>query len=216
MSTEMDREGDFQIAIKEYGVKKYDSGATAISVVASVLAQWNPETSQWDDWTGYDVEVHGYLIIIKKDGKLNAGQVEALCKHAGWNASLTAVAEGSWKPTPCQASVEANTYNDTTTYRIGFINAFDRIPGGVGGLSPDEAKALDNQYGAALRAVAGSSLHGTTKPAGRPPAPSRKNVEQHPYPDTNALDDANAALAEEGAKNRRGGEPVDEPDFVKN
>lgn len=216
MAVDLDREGNFQIAITEYAVKAYDSGAKAIAVTANVLSQWNAETGQWDDWSGYEPHVvHGYLIVIKKDGKPNNGQVEALCKHAGWNASLSDVADGKWMPTPCQCSVEANTYNDTTTYRIGFINAFDRVPGGMGGLSVDEAKALDMQYGAALRAVAGSATHGTTKPAGKPPAPSRKNVEQHPYPDTNALDDVNAALQQEGAKARRGGE-VDEPDFVKN
>ena len=195
MSTEMDREGDFQIQIKESGVQKYDSGATAIAVVAKVLAQFNHETGEWEDWSQYDVDVRGYLNIIKKDGTVNTSQVEALCKYAGWNGSLAMIAEGDWKPTKCQCSVKENVYNYQTSYRIGFINAFDRVPGGLGTMKPEDAKALDTQFGAALRAVAGTATHGTTKPAGKPAAPpSRKGVKDHPYPDPNALDDANAAF----------------------
>jgi len=203
MGTELDREGDFQIQIKEYGVTKYDSGATAIAVVATVLAQWNPDTASWDDWTQYDVDVNGYLIVIKKDGTPNAGQVEALCKFAGWNASLAAVAEKTWTPAPCQCSVQMNEYKEQVTYRINFLNAFDRTPGGIGNMKPEDAKALDMQYGASLRALAGSATHGTTKPAGKPATPPRRSPgKPADYPDPNAHDAANAELQAAGADAR--------------
>lgn len=212
MSTEMDREGDFQIQIKEYGIQKYDSGATAIAVVADVLAQYNHETGEWDDWSGYDVIARGYLNIIKKDGTVNTSQVEALSKHCGWTGSLAMIAEGDWKPTPCQCSIQENTYKDQTSYRINFINAFDRVPGGIGTMKPEDAKALDMQFGGALRAAAGNANHGKTTPAGKPASPpSRKGVKDHPYPDPNALDDANAALQVAGQAARTGN--VDDKDI---
>jgi hypothetical protein len=216
MSTDIDREGDFQIQIREAGVQKYDSGATAIAVIANVLAQFNHETGEWDDWSQYDVVARGYLNIIKKDGTINKSQVESLCKHAGWNGSLAMIAEGEWKPTPCSCNIEANEYKDQVSYRIGFINAFDRVPGGLGTMKPEDAKSLDAQFGSAMRAIAGSATHGNTKPAGKPSSPpSRKGVKDHPYPDPNALDDANAALQAEGQKNRGTAEPADEPEFAK-
>ncbi len=155
------------------------------------------------------------MYVVKKDKTLNQGTVEALCKHAGWNASLQAIVDQTWKPTPCQCTVEANTYKDVTTWKIGFINQFDRTPGGVGNMSAEKAKAFDAQYGGQLRAVAGSTTHGTTKPQGRPAPPNRRNVGNDPYPDPNALDAANAELGAEGAKNRGTGEPADEPEFAK-
>lgn len=217
MGKPMDRDGIFQIAIREYGLTERDSGAVAISVIADVTAEWNAETGEWDDWTSYDMEVRGDLYIVKKDKSLNNSQIEALCRHAGWNADVNSITDLSWVPTPCQCTVEADVYKEQTRYKIGFLNALDRVPGGaVGNISPEKVKAIATQYGSQLRAIAGTTLHGTTKPAGKPPAPNRRVVDKSPYPDTNALDDANAALQEEGTKNRRGGEPIDEPDFVKN
>lgn len=220
MGTAIDRPGNFQCEFKEYGLTERESGAVAISVIAQITAQYNDESGEWDDWKEYDVEARGDLYIIKKDGGLNNSQVEALCKYAGWSGSLAAIRDRTWTPTPCQVSIEGDEYKGVTRYKIGFVNAFDRTPGGVGNITDDKVKALEVKFGASLRAVAGSATHGTTKPAGKPAAPPRRNADKQPFPDPNAtgdaepMGDANAALLEEAYKAKRGAGAVDEPEFV--
>lgn len=170
MPTPIDRTGDFRGQIVWSAVKKYDSGAVAIHVVARVDGAWNYDTEEWEDWREYDMEAEGFLFVIGKNGAPNQTQVEALCKHAGWNGSYAAIAREEWKPPACQFSIEENTYKDKTSYRIAWLNAYGATVGPKG-LSPDEAKALDTQFGASMRAIIGNAKRNGNPPTGKPKDP---------------------------------------------
>jgi hypothetical protein len=179
MPTDIDRVGDFQACIYEYGLQEYDSGAVAIAAKATISAMWNPDAESWDDWTSYDVEALGYLFIVKKDGTVNDKQVDALVNHCGWDGNIASIINATWQPTPCQVKIAPNTYNGETTYRISFLNAFDRVPGGsFGNVDVVKAKELEARHGAALRAIVGNAKRGTAPPNGksRPASPPKAHA----------------------------------------
>lgn len=174
---EVDREGNFQAEIIDYGLKDFESGSVAVSLRVKLTAEWNSETESWDDWTQYDMEAGGDIYIIKKDGKLNDGQVKNLSQYAGWDGSLTSITERTWQPTKCQVSIESDVYKNNTRHRIGFINEFGRKPGAkISTVDAVKAKELEARHGAALRAIVGNARrqNGSSPPASRPASPPPK------------------------------------------
>lgn len=175
MSQLVDREGDFQGVIYEYGLREFDSGTVAISIRARLDAMWNGE--EWEDWKQYDVEAFGSLFIIKRNGELNNTQVESLVRSAGWDGTMNSVVHGTWKPTPCQFSIKSEVYKEATQFKIAFVNPFDRVPGGgMGNIDADKAKQLEAKFGASLRAIAGNVKRNTVASGqSAPPAPPKPN-----------------------------------------
>lgn len=207
MTTELDRAGTFRGRIVEYGLVEVESGAKAISLVAEIDDAWDQEMSQWADWREYRVVARGAVWVIKKDGTLNQRAVESLIQQAGWNGDLVAVVNGEWTPKPCQFEIKAEAPSEKnkrteTAYRIAWLNAYDRVPGAVGNVTPERAKELQAQYGASFRALAGNAVRNApAAPAGKPPipkGPNRRPVQQA------AL--ANAAQTEQGDTST--GEPI--------
>lgn len=169
-----DREGTFKARIESYGVKELESGAIAVSICAHLTDIWNGET--WEPWGDYQQEALGDLWIVKKDSSINNNQVEALIKNAGWDGDIASIVDEKWNPTPCQVVVKADTYKDQTRFKIAFLNALDRAPGGMGNVDSKKAKELQTRFGAQLRAIAGNAKRNgsapapATKPAVPPPA----------------------------------------------
>lgn len=179
MAHQVNQPGSFQGQITEFGLKSFDTGAIAVSVKARLDAMWNDETQAWDDWREYDTEANGWLFIVKKNGETNKVAVESLVKFAGWDGSIHSIVDATWQPKECQFTIEANEYNGQTSYRIGFVNDHDRIPGAqLSNVNADQAKQLEAKYGASLRAIAGSAkANGTPAPAAKSmPAPKRKEI----------------------------------------
>ena len=106
-------------------------------------------------------------------------QVKALGEYAGWDGSFSSIAEGKWQPTPCQFSVEENEHKGKVTYRIAWLNGYDSPVGGKG-LSPDEAKKLQTQHGASMRALIGNAKRNAAPPTGAPQTPPTQAPEQAP------------------------------------
>lgn len=170
---EVDRAGHFQAEIIDYGLKDAESGAVAVGLKVKLLAEWNQDAEQWDDWTQYDVDAIGDVYVVKKDGKLNEGQVKSLVQFAGWDGSLESIAERSWQPTKCQVQIEADEYKGKTRFRVGFINEFGRKPGpSINTVDNVKAKELQARHGAALRALTGNLRRtAAPSPSSRPSAP---------------------------------------------
>jgi len=169
----VDRAGTFRGEIVEYGMLQAESGATAVKIFARLDEYWDED--QWVDWKKYEMQAHGNLWIIKKDGSRNQRQVEALCRHAGWDGDPY-FAQGRWEPSPCQFTITEeppNDYHEDTRYSIAWLNAWERTPGAQGNMSEDALKALANQHGAALRAIAGNVRRNAPAPEGKPPAPPK-------------------------------------------
>jgi len=147
----------------------------AVQVTARLDEFWNNEAENWDDWREYEVEAEGYLWIIKKDGSENQNQIEALVRHTGWDASIPSIAGNQWQPTPCQFVIQGEAPNDFHTdvrYRINWINDYEQTPT-AGNVDMDRATALQNQYGARLRALAGNVQRNAPTPEGKPPSPPK-------------------------------------------
>lgn len=171
MSTMIDREGIFRGIIGEYGLSERDSGAVALTLKAKLEEIWNPESQTWEDWKSYDVEASGDLWIVKKDGQLNRGQIESLCRHAGWDGNMTALVNGEWTPHRCQFSIKRDEYEGKIRFRISFINDHDRTPGQLGNIDEAKAKALQSRFGGDLRAIAGNIKRNGPAPMSAPSIP---------------------------------------------
>jgi hypothetical protein len=174
---ECDREGQFRGRITNYGLRKAkETKSVGVTITALLDEIWNAESEAWEPWAEYGMEATGTIWVIGKEGKVNQLGVESLMKHAGWDADFEAIANGAWEPKPCQLAVKAETYNDQVQFKIAFVNDFDRKPGGMGNVAPDEAKLLQDQHGQALRALLSNAKRGATKPeTAKPASPPKPN-----------------------------------------
>lgn len=181
MSSEADREGSFKAQIIDYGMKKAESGAIAVTLKVKLMAMWDPETQSWLPWSDYDMEAWGDLYVVKKDSTLNETACKSLINCAGWDGYLESICDKTWQPQDCQVVLQANEYKGVTTYRVGFLNALDRTPGAMMTLDKESVKQLSAQYGAPLRALAGSAKAAATpKPNGKPAAPPKAKAKPAP------------------------------------
>jgi hypothetical protein len=165
----VDRKGIFRAEIVEYGLKEMDSGSIAVSLRCKLTDWWDGE--KFEPWEQYDMEASGDVWVVKKDGNANQNAAESLMRHAGWDASFSSIVNGTWQPTACQISVEEETYKNKVQRKIGFINAWDRIPGAMSNVDADGAKALEQRFGASMRALFGNVSRNQAAPASKPNAP---------------------------------------------
>jgi hypothetical protein len=181
MANLLQQEGTFRGAITGYGLYEAESGACSVKVTVKIDDIFHE--GQWHDWRGEDMEAHGELWVIKKDGGINESSVKSLITAAGWDGSLLSLTEGTWQPQPVQIVVTADNYKDETRFRIAYINEYDRMPGG-GNVTTGKAQELQTRFGSALRAVAGNLIRNQMPaPASAPVKPkAAKPVKPAPQP----------------------------------
>jgi hypothetical protein len=183
MTTQLDREGHFQVRCKDYTLAEFESGAVSLNMTCQVLAAWDAETESWTSWAEYEeVEVEGAISLIKKKnpdgtaGGLNEKQIDSLCENCGWNANMGELVAKSWKPNDFQAHVKKDEYKGRVSYKIAWINPLEATPGG-NGLTPmatEAAQRLQDHFGPQLRALAAKAKEKQQKPAGKPTLPPKK------------------------------------------
>jgi|WetSurMetagenome_2_1015567.scaffolds.fasta_scaffold94728_3 hypothetical protein len=205
MSQPINQEGAFRGLITEYALFEPKSGAVGLNIKAAIHEAWDEENQAWGDWREFEVEAEGCIWIIKKDGSINEEGAESVVKFSGWNGDLATVTDGTWKPRACAFTVKKDVYKDQTRFRIAYVNDPERIPGGMGNVSPERAKELSMKYGSQFRALAGNAARNATTPAGKPKLPAKPSKKPAPVipPDQNLerdIDAANAELQEAGAK----------------
>lgn len=168
---DLDRTGDFQARVIDYSIYEAKTGSTGINMKFVVLSQWNPETQQWDDWTQYgEHEVRGTCWVVKADGTLNDANAKRLAEACGpWDFGL--IDSKEWKPTDCSITVEAEEYNNKTTFKAAWINPYDRKPGMTGNVDSGKARDLSSRFGHQLRALFGNTQRNTAVPSSRPKPP---------------------------------------------
>lgn len=167
MANAADREGNFRAVITSYGLKEMESGAVAVSIKASLTDFW--DGTEWFPWKEYDVEAEGDVWIVKKNGDVNLGQAEALCRYAGWDGDMESIVQETWQPRPVTVAIQKDEYKRHVRYKIAFINDYNRTPGAMSNVDREKAKALQAKHGAAFRAIAGNVQRNTA-----PPPPSGK------------------------------------------
>ncbi len=166
----LNQAGDFRGRITGYGLYKPDSGAVAVDLTVAIDEAWDNESKTWSDWRQYELVVAGYIWIIKKTtGETIQRNIQSLLNCAGWDGDMTSVESGRWQAQPIQISVEPDEYKGNTRYRIAWVNEYNHVPGG-GNVTAEEAKALQQQYGSKIRALASNSQRATTAPQGTVPA----------------------------------------------
>ena len=175
MSQYVDQAGTFRGIITDYGVKKHEkAGAVsyALNIRVALHECYDKATEQWVDWRESDVTADGFLNIIKRDGNWNEAQAVAIVEHGGWDGTFASLPEGTWKPTQCQFDIKLDTWGDSDTFKVDWLAAYDRVPGGLGNCDAKTAKALDAKMGSSLRAITGNVKRAAAQPKGAPPAPA--------------------------------------------
>lgn len=159
MPQPIDRAGTFRGEIVSFGLsQKEGSQSVAVYLKASIHEHYNKLDEVWEDWRGYECEAEGWLYIIGRDGKILEAQAQSLVKYAGWDGQLTTITDGNWEPDRVSMTVKENTYNGNTSYRIEWINDYDRTPKSSGGnVDSKTAAELQSRFGGQFRALAGGN-----------------------------------------------------------
>jgi hypothetical protein len=156
MPNELAFEGHVRGVITEYGLSEVESGAVVVNFAAKISDYWDSDAQQWIDCAESDYRVKGAVWIVRKDKTLSVEAAQSIIDHAGWDGNMESIVNGTWQPSPCSMSIKKETYKEQEIYRAGFLNAFDRVPGALGTVTEEKAKALQTQYGSALRALRGN------------------------------------------------------------
>lgn len=166
-----DREGSFRATITAFGLKQMESGAISVAIKATLTELFSDGV--WHPWAEYEMEAEGDQWIVKRDGNLNQGAAEALIRHAGWDGNMESIVGETWQPTPCQVTVKREEYEGKARFKIAFVNAFDRTPGGLSNIDAAKAKELQARFGGQLRAIGGNTKRqGAPVPNGKPAVPA--------------------------------------------
>lgn len=175
----IDRDGVFQGRIIEYGLSEMESGAVCVNVMAKISAQFDFHSKSFVDWTNYtDVFARGAIWIVNKKGEVLDKAVKSMVDFAGWDGSLESIANETWQPEPCQFSIQPETDKDgrekAGEYRIAFLNDYDRVPGSMSNIKPEQVGTLSAKYGGQFRALAGRqpAKASTNKPTTQPQRPA--------------------------------------------
>lgn len=174
MTQRIDRQGMFRGRLVDFGIKTARSGAVAITVHAEIDAALIDD--QWEDWTEFEFDVFGDLWVIGRDGQIVEFVARDLCAFAGWDGDLESVVSGSWTPPGLVFHVQPNEYEGIIRYKLTrVVDPENPVRGTISGVTADEARALQAEYGPALRAVVGDLIEepAPAKPKGgrKPPAP---------------------------------------------
>lgn len=154
--TAIDRAGTFRGKATEWGLSKSSGGFPqfAMKVTATQyyvsddegMAACGFTEPGWVDWSEYDQEAIGFLVLFNAEkALLNFEQIQ---KALGWDGSdLQALHTGPWNEKEFLFQVEENTYNNNTSLRINWVDAFDAPPvRGLSNLDAEGIKALTGQF----------------------------------------------------------------------
>lgn len=171
MSQDLSEAGVFRGQITDYGLVEAKSGAKAVALTAAIHDVWDAAAKEWVDWRQYDLQAHGRVWVVKKDGELSTKDIEALAKHLDFT-DFVAVVDGTWAPGKCSFTVDEELYEGKTYYRLSFVNDYDRTPGMQSTVSYDDAKQWNSRYGGQIRAIVGNAKRNGAVPAGKPAVPA--------------------------------------------
>lgn len=143
------------------------SQSVAIAFRFAVHQEWAGKESGWSqEWpAGYFTENRTY--VVKRDGTLNQGAIDALAKCGLWDGDWDRL-EGPVPSVFVLLDVGAETYEGKTRYRANWVNPNADEPAARGGFSPVDTSLvakLRSKFQSQTKAIA----HGA--PSGQPPAP---------------------------------------------
>ena len=116
--------------------------------------------------------------VVKRDGSINEGAVQALAKAGIWNGDWDAFNEAP-PSVNVLVTVEENVYDGRKSYRASWVSPDADEPRQRGGFKPADKSVLASlraRFGGQIRAIAGGNTSGTA------PAPPSANPASAPTP----------------------------------
>lgn len=173
MPQELDRAGQFRClgGAQKWLEDSKTSKSLSLMFAFQISQWWNPETSAWEDWTGYEVVTIGRQVLLKADGSRFEAGFQRLRDVLGWDGDPESLDSENWRTPPCSIEVANETYKGQTRPKVQWINAYDYVKGASNtpGTSSASGKSrLINEHGSALRATFGGRP--ATAPLPPPPA----------------------------------------------
>ena len=168
--------GRFRAEILDYSFQEAKESA-AISIVLAFKICEKFEGETWQTRKD-DSRVYGNVWIVKRDSTINQQAQQNLMESTGWDGEIESILSKTWKPWPCQISVEENLFQRKVSYRVSWINHWDSEPtAGLRQLDNTAKTSLKNKYSAQLRASAAA----ITKQLGKVDETEKQGKEEMPF-----------------------------------
>lgn len=170
----LDRTGVFRVKSTEHGLgETRKAGYPQFNVLVDVTAHFDPESGEWVDFSGCDMETIVRQCLFGMVGKTGAKEIgttlgyDQVCKVFKWDGADLQVLADLPVGVEFQITVKDNDpdYADKNPYQIDWIDEFDADPTQrIGKLSKEEITGVQAKYAALLKAKATPAAPATAKP----------------------------------------------------
>lgn len=185
----LEYEGRFLAHIDDVGLfQSKTSQAVAINFFFSTESYFDGDEQH--EYSGY--RVRGRFWVIGRSGDVLPEQAAAVADATGWDGSLDAIHDGSWRPeSPVQITVEKETSGDGRTYYNAVrIHRADWQPARAGNVSAGDARQIAARYSSALKSVVAKyRRQQAEEPVDAEPAEPDPNETPAPAPTPAAVSD---------------------------
>lgn len=186
MAMLIDRVGTYRGVITEKGMGATKNGFPQLVVRVKAteryvddkaeLAELGLEAPAWVDWSGYDAEMVGYLILSYVDKKTGEDTesflCDGICRATGWDGSAySTLRQMDVNGTAVTFWVEENEYQGNTRLQIAALDDANAEPRrGLRMMDASEVQALDARFAGLLAARKAKAKTAPAKaPAKAPP-----------------------------------------------
>lgn len=157
MGNQIDRTGTFRGGITDFGLATTKNAFPQLIVALHAEEYYDEDEKKWVSWEGVEeADIMAYLVLFGTDKKpvLNLKQVQ---KALDWDGlSFVSLLKIDWQNIKIQWRVETHLFNETTTLRVNWVDAYGAEPGRtIVKLTDDEVKKLDTEYAVAFKKNAG-------------------------------------------------------------
>lgn len=174
--------GTYRGGIQEHAVSMTkNSGLPQFEVKLQAVEKYDFETAEWQKHESDACEITGFLILIGKNGEptFHIDDVKRVCEWDG--RSLVELDQADLAGLAIQFRVIEDVYDGKTRLKVAAIGEFDDTPGtgGVRKMDPEDVKALDAKFAAALNKMSGGAKPvSAKKPAAAKPAAPKATVKE--------------------------------------
>lgn len=144
MASDIDRVGAFRGVVTESGVGSTRNGFPQFTVRVQAAKKWVDSADEmkafeiaepaWVDWSAYDQETLGYLVLFGNDKKIEGAlketfQLEQVKNALGWDgASFQELGTKDWNGKEITFWMEENEYEGNVSIKLSTIDAADAPP----------------------------------------------------------------------------------------
>ncbi len=171
----IEREGLFKGIVTDSGVGESSGGLPQFMVAVS--AKEKQEGEDWIDWSEYDQEATGYLVLVNHD-KSDSFKIEWIMEATGWSGlSFADLDSIDLVGKEIKFEMVENDYDGKITYQVNWIGSLDAEPRrSIKKLDSKALKSLDQKFGrkAKPKAAKPAAKSKASPPKKSPPKPPAK------------------------------------------